>query len=660
MTLQTLAPILRFVLGERGWPFHEQLERLAAQLPAIATAGLEMRLGEVGAIDLQQRIQSQSELDRLARWLVQAEPKGPAWQNLAGALALTVGDVEEYWLELDAPDAVTPEEVPLSVFVRLRTPSFPAICRVLAAFRLELAPTRLDALQRCLSACGPNTRISYLGLMLGRTGAPLRLIVEGFSPDDARALLARSGWPGSSDSAAEWMEQLFVHADRIRLALTLADALSPDVGLECFVGDPAASDPRWRCLFDMLVHNKLCTPEQREQLLAWPAALTPLSASQWPEALITDALLRNDPGLRWLDCRISHVKVTLSHGQPARAKGYVGFIEVQNLSANDAEAHPRRVSKGVEAAIEEATTHLILARNQAGWWLDYDGFSEGSADEWVTAYVAHVLHDSARADARDTAMRAWQLLKARARSGWGWNFLQPADADSTIWGLRLASALGQDETPEACDAKAFLLQHMHTDGGVATYRRDVYARWSDHKIVNLAWYDAHSCVTAAAALVPQLGSAPLTYLRQAQQDDGNWQGYWWQSVRYATALAAEALAATGNAADTQRVQRAIAATCAWLEQEKCIDTLHERPFEAACALRILLQQPLERKEHIAQLVKLLLAAQREDGSWHGSAALAIPNRRGEIVHAIDNRHSFTTATVLEALIQFNCLKSAAR
>lgn len=227
-----------------------------------------------------------------------------------------------------------------------------------------------------------------------------------------------------------------------RLAPT-SNGLTPDLGLECFVGDPAANDPRWRCLLDLLVKGGLCTAARRDQLLAWPAVLTPLSVQHWPEALIADALLRTDPGVRWLDCRISHAKVTLAADSTPRAKGYFGFIEVANPSTADPKPKPRADAGDVAAAIDAATAFLVSARNQAGWWLDYDGFSEGPADEWVTAYVALALHDSARADARDAAARAWHLLKARARSGWGWNFLQPADADSTIWGLRLAAALGE-------------------------------------------------------------------------------------------------------------------------------------------------------------------------------------------------------------------------
>jgi len=655
VTVESLAPILRFVLAERGWPCPDRLEWLATHLPVVATAGLEMPLAEEGATDLQQRIQSPSEIARLMRWLAWEAPSDAAWKRLRDALDQTAGDVDEYWLELDAPAAQGSDEAPLSVFVRLRDGSFPAIARILAAFDTRLTPARLEALRRCLDACGQDARLSHLGLMLGRAGAPLRFIVEGISPSETRAFLARSGWPGSLDNAAAWIERLFVHADRIRLALTLAEALTPDIGLECFVGDPAANDPRWRCLFDLLVEDGLCIPTRRDQLLAWPSALTPLSTQHWPEALICDALLRTDPGVRWLDCRVSHAKVTLATGHPPRAKGYFGFIEVQNQPAANPTPQPCAETRDVAAAVEAATAFLIAARNQAGWWLDYDGFSEGPADEWVTAYVALALHDSAHADARDAAARAWKLLHARARSGWGWNYLQPADADSTIWGLRLAAALGIGDTHAVREATAFLRQHLHADGGLATYRRDIYAGWSDGKAVNSAWYNAHACVTAAAAHLSGLGPGPLTYLRGAQRADGAWRGYWWQNDRYTTALAAEALAASDDAEDANRVQRAVAATRDWLERDGCAETLSEHPFEAAWALRTLLLTPNDGWGHITRLAEHILGAQHQDGSWTASAALAIPNRQGDIVQAIDKRRCFTTATVLTALSRFERL-----
>ncbi|WP_056549976.1 prenyltransferase/squalene oxidase repeat-containing protein [Sphingomonas sp. Root50] len=659
--MQSLAPILRFVLAERGWPGSDRLEWMAEHLPAVATAGLEVSLAGDGAIDLQQRIQGQEEIARLTRWIDRTQPQGKAWQRLAAALPMIADDVLEYWLELDAPAEEASAAPPLSVFVKLGDPSSAAVARVLEGFDIRLPPARLEALQRCLAACEPDARLSHLGFMLGRGGAPLRLIVEGVPPDGIHALLTRSGWPGPINSTVARIDRLFAHADRIRLALTLADGLTPDIGLECFVGEPAANDPRWRSLFDTLVEEDLCTPVRRDQMLAWPARLTPLSSRHWPEALITDALLRAEAGSRWLDCRISHVKVTIAPGQQAPAKGYFGFIDVHSPAALEREPPLRTATAEAHAALEAATAFLIAARNQAGWWLDYDGFSEGPADEWVTAYIAHMLYCGGDPDGRAAALRAWHLLKARVRHGWGWNFLQPADADSTIWGLRLASALDRGDTPEASEATEFLRRHMQEGGGFATYRRDVYAGWSDGKAVNPAWYDAHGCVTAAAAHVPGVGPEALAHLRAIQGMDGGWQGYWWESDRYATALAAEALAAQGGAGDEDRVRRAVAATTAWLEAPGgAADWLHERPFEAACALRALLLRPLDGGGHIERLVDGLLATQRVDGSWCASAALAIPNRQGDIVQAIDNRRCFTTATVLDALGCFERWKRAGR
>lgn len=174
--------------------------------------------------------------------------------------------------------------------------------------------------------------------------------------------------------------------------------------------------------------------------------------------------------------------------------------------------------------------------------------------------------------------------------------------------------------------------------------------------MNPAWYDTHACVTAAAAHVPGLGPAPLAYLRSVQQADGAWHGYWWQSDHYSTGLAAEALAATGGADDADRVRRAAAATRAGLERDGGADMLCERPFDAAWALRTLLLRPIDGSETIARLAGQIQRVQRDDGSWSTSAELAIPNRHGDIVSAIDNRRCFTTATALTALRLFERLQ----
>jgi hypothetical protein len=642
--VSSLAPILRFVMAARGWPCPPAVIALAERLPPVPAAGLELPLTGAGRTDLQQRIRGPEEQRRLARWLARQQNLSAPWQRLRDALGTLESQLEEVWLELD--DGA--DDPPLSVFARLppspQTAARSTVDSVLDAFHMTLSARQHSALDLCLGACAGPVSLSHIGLMLGRPGAPLRLVIDGVPPEDIAAFLQGIGWPGARDRAVEWSERLFVYADRIRLVLTVGDGLAPDLGFECFVGHPAVTDPRWRCLLDSFVDLGLCAPDQSAQLLAWPSTLTPILMPEWPDALLIDALLRDPQDVRWLQCRLSHVKVTLPDRWAPFAKGYVGFLEVQDEPPPAPGPQRRPTPHGLSGAVDDAVAFLLGARVQGGWWLDYDGFAEGAAEEWVTAYVANALHACLRAGAAQAARRAWQLLARRARQGWGWNGLQPPDADSTIWGLRLAAGLRQMESPAARQAAAFLRSHVTADGGICTYRHGVHRGRADGIEINPGWYEAHGCVTAAAAHLPGFGTATLDYLRHSQQADGTWRGYWWRSDTYTTALAAEAL--SEDVADEPRVALAVAAARAALDAS---DEVPLTPFETALSLRTLLMSGGTSCAAVEKARGMLLATQMVDGSWPASAALSIPNHKGEIVPALDNRRCLTTATVLTAL-----------
>lgn len=642
--MNNLEPILQFVMAAQGWQYPATVDALARRLPPIPTAGLELPLGDPGPIDLQQRIRGPEETRRLSRWLARLPQLSTPWQMLRDAVSEVESEVEELWLELDAGA----DDPPLSVFARLPQTSQHAaalpVKHILEAFRMPVSASRAAALDLCLSACIGSVHVSHLGLMLGRPGAPLRLIMDGIAPEDVATFLAYVGWPGARERAMEWSDRLFLHSDRIRFAFTLDDGLSPDLGLECFVGAPENADPRWRCLLDNLVDLGVCATEQQRRLLSWPATLTPSSIGKWPDALLMDALLRGLQEVRWLQCRLSHVKVTLRHGQAPSAKGYVGFLEVHDGALVSHKPQPRAPSSGLADAIDGAMSFLLGARTQAGWWLDYDGFTEGPAEEWVTAYVAHALSACSPPAAAQASRRAWYLLARRARQGWGWNGLQPPDADSTIWSLRLAASLGHLESTVAQEAAAFLRRHVTNNGGICTYLHQAHRNTADEIEINPGWYEPHACVTAAAAHIPGFGGGSQNFLRQSQRVDGTWHGYWWKSDAYTTALAAEALA--GEVGDTPRVTRAIAAAHAALEASRQVPM---SPFETALALRTLLLEPRACANLVKQARDTLLADQLMDGSWPASAELSIPNHRGEIVPALDSRRCLTTATVLTTL-----------
>ncbi|MEP6494814.1 MAG: prenyltransferase/squalene oxidase repeat-containing protein [bacterium] len=674
MSLSTLAPMLQFVLAERSWPMTPRLERLAACLPPIPCAGMEFSLLDEGAVDLQQRIRSPREIDQLARFLEPATGLSEHSWSCVRQFCATMhvgGDIEELWLELD--DVAVNSAPPVSAFVRLAAglpaTAYPSVVGdVLDAFGCRSPAAQSATLARCLDACANVARISHVGLMLSRPGAPLCIIVDDLPADMMSSFLEHTGWPGSAAALERHFDTLFTHVDRVRLAMSFGDVVRPSLGVECFVGTPGAAERRWGNLLDALVDQGVCAAPLRDRVMSWPAVLTPASVQRaWPSPLVVNALARSVTEVGSIECRISHVKLTYEDGRVPRAKAYLGFVEVWQNLARDACAptlrartvHPPRT---LGEAIDAAVQCLLAARVQTGWWLDYDGFLEGVSDEWVTAYVAHAVHEVGGVGATRAAERAWRLLAGRSREGWGWNYGQPADADSTTWALHLAARLGLAESPRAREALAFLQRHVRSDG-VATYVRDHYAAWSrgTSATVSPGWFDAHDCVTAASAACKGIGDAPLQSLRDTQCANGSWASYWWPQHSYATAHAVDAFERRGAPGDHGRIDLA----CDWAALS--LDAALALPadaltssFDVSLALRTLTVRPEGNGPRIAATVGRLLECQKDDGSWPGSAVLTVRTAAGHDVSAQDTRRTFTTATVLRALHRVDLLERDAR
>lgn len=163
----------------------------------------------------------------------------------------------------------------------------------------------------------------------------------------------------------------------------------------------------------------------------------------------------------------------------------------------------------VAVAARAAVDFLLAARSSSGessHWTDFM-LPAGASDLWVTAFVGGVLARSPDAEAHAAAEAAWLFLaeRASAEGGWGYNTNVPADADSTLWGLRLGAALGVSECPAARRARAFLDRHRHPDGGLATYASADAVRaylGLPQGLSFAGWTASHGCVTAAGANLP--------------------------------------------------------------------------------------------------------------------------------------------------------------
>jgi len=512
--------------------------------------------------------------------------------------------------------------------------------------------------------------------MLSRQIEALRINVSSLSPDQITFYLQKIGYPEPAQEIEILAMQLLDIVDDLRICLDVGAAIYPQVGLECSFRQQHGLEPLWFTLLDDLVERGLCTPEKREGLLNWPGEITPIFSSlSWSTLFTTESLFKP---LNVLERGLSHIKMTYRPQHPLKAKAYLGFLhqcleknsnesskKAQNLTTSQSITFPGNVEEldpnRLNHAIESATRFLIDARNQKGWWRDFCLYKQRS-DEWVTAYVGTVLAALPDQQAKLAARQAWFLLVNRRQlePAWGYNAFFSPDFDSTAWALRLATALGEMKSQRAQIAAEFIVKHISSTGGVATYSEELAPRVYGASVSVKGWSGVHTCVTAAVAGLEEIGEASLDFLKKTQQDDGSWKAYWWYDYEYATALAAEALATSGYQRNYQQVKLAIEWAAERISPSGAVYSrqyANNSAFATAWCVRIL---ALSNEQHhigtpLHKAVRWLLDSQKSDGAWDSSALLRLP--QADIVDPDthpsqpfpDDKRLFTTATVIAAL-----------
>lgn len=610
-----------------------KLERVADRLPATPIGGLECRLdARDERVDVQ----------------LGGPPGDAVVQRLLRRDARPLAErVSQLWFEFDLAG---PGHLPAaSVFALVRGEQRPESAAELV-LALGVAPPSA-ALDRVVAAAPREARLAHVAIMRGRPGDPVRVGIDAIRLHDLARFLDEAGWPGDGASDIVALARgVLDRADAVVVTLDLADGrLLPGLGLECFFHRRELLDPRWPGLLEHLVAGGLADAAKARALLSWPGSVTPGDAQTWPDDLIVRDL--GEPDLAVVERRVNHVKLTWSSGA-VETKAYFGWGLVRRGAVPAAPRPSRapRPARDVPATLERGIAFLLAARNQAGWWRDFfdrarppeaDRRVTGYAsDEWVTAYVANELAATTFPEAQEAAADALELLLLRPRPGpgWGYHALLPADADTTTWVLRLARRLGRDH-PRLPGALAFVRALTGSDGGVATYppaAAEQLAAFLGMPGPYDGWSAPHLDVTAAAAVLPELGPAPRAYLATRQRADGSWTGHWWHDDEYATARAVEVLGGT-EAAD-----RARRWALARLEEDRS-------PFATALALRA--AGPDNRG------VARLLRTQRDDGSWEPCARLRVPAPEAvdplrdpsTTLTYVDDDALFTTATVVGAL-----------
>ncbi|KFE64359.1 prenyltransferase/squalene oxidase repeat-containing protein [Hyalangium minutum] len=289
----------------------------------------------------------------------------------------------------------------------------------------------------------------------------------------------------------------------------------------------------------------------------------------------------------------------------------------------------------MDAAIAAALDFLLKAQDARGAWKDFM-LPATQSDVWVSGFVGEVLAGLAEPEARRAAEAAWRYLEdvGVPGGGWSYNTRVPGDADSTLWGLRLAGALGFGDAARAKAARDFLERHLREDGGMATYASAESVR--DYiglppEVSFQGWTGSHVCVSAAGANLPAYRERLCAYLLRTQDEHGAWPAYWWFDEEYATAEAVAALAAAHEALvpaseRLSRIERA--AQWALGRVARHLESVDTRPpsFALALALRVLTRaKPSpQRQEALARGVSQLCAWQKPQGDWSPSARLRVP------------------------------------
>lgn len=312
------------------------LRETCALFPAALTRAvyLECRLREgAGQVDLVLKVEEPGRAilagENPAVRLPDALRAEPGWQRVAELCArwgregsLLRRAVSHLWLEVDLPPGDAPRGVPRpSLFAALRPETAGARsaepwAALLAEVAAALLPAGLDGATRSsvLEALGRRPRgveVPYLGVMLPRPEAAVRIYLRGLAGDALPRYLRSVGWPGRPGELAAAHD--LAGPDRPAAGMIHVDVAGevlPRMGIEHTLARP----PQLRGVLEeqaflrRLVSRGACTEAKHAGLLAWPG----YRCGTLPHELWQSVLAR----------RVNCVKTVCGPAGP-EAKGYL-------------------------------------------------------------------------------------------------------------------------------------------------------------------------------------------------------------------------------------------------------------------------------------------------------------------------------------------------
>ena len=311
---------------------------LASTLPAFASSGFEVRLGEEAPVAdfLVNVMPTDGTRAVFAGHHPELQPpesllQSPVWQRVRDfcrawedARDPLHAQVKDAWLEFDLEQLGSPLPIP-GVFFAPRWESgdlLGTVERGVALLRGAGFTGLPPALPRCLELLPGRPRLEQVGMMFSRQSEDLRLCLRDIPARELSGFLRRAGWEGRAEELDPLVEQVLPFVDDITLDIDVGAQVRPKIGLECIL-DRDPSRERWRAWLDHLVERGACTAPKREGLMRWMDLITQRDQPEhWPEHLVRFA--QRTPGLLSAFARrVNHVKLIHQPGQPLQVKAYL-------------------------------------------------------------------------------------------------------------------------------------------------------------------------------------------------------------------------------------------------------------------------------------------------------------------------------------------------
>ncbi|MFA5806239.1 MAG: prenyltransferase/squalene oxidase repeat-containing protein [Melioribacteraceae bacterium] len=355
-------------------------------------------------------------------------------------------------------------------------------------------------------------------------------------------------------------------------------------------------------------------------------------------------------------------------------------------------------SKNFEDAINhsniKAVEYLIQKQDKDGFWRDFMVNSIGCF--WTTGYIGYALREQSGISKNLDSARVALLKSRESEGGWGFNRHVISDADSTAWCILFILTRGTSYNELQIDFD-MLRSHRHSDtGGISTYRKDKatlnsqslekYKIFSNKKYLSeshksmIGWCSPHLCVTSVAVQAFCFEKRiceddvslikDINYIKENQNKEGFWESYWWDGRIYGTANSIKAL----SMFDRVKFDSAIIRGMDWLSSVQQLDGGwnngnfgESSAFNTALCVSLLSKFGKNKYSYNCEKgIKWLLDNQMDDGSWKSIPIMRVPyedqlnpweeiNKKNEaILYRLteDSRRLFTTATVVDALKQF--------